>query len=171
MKYLFIGDSITEGFNTKLFLPNHNIVNIAVSGYSTVETVELLQNTDINDTYDKIFICIGTNDLARGRSVSEIVTNIIYIINFILIYNKNSKIYVQSIFPTRENLPRPNERIKELNKQLFEECQKINVFFINNFDEFIDNTGKLKEEFTEDGLHLTNLAYLKWAELIKKYLD
>ncbi len=171
MRYLFLGDSITEGFNTKLFLSDYDIDNLGVSGHSTVETIELLENTKLKGDYDKVFICIGTNDLARNRSIEEIIKNINYIVKFIYNYLTNTKVFVHSIFPTRANLPRPNKKIIELNEILKSQSKNYNYIFLDNYSEFIDSAGHLKDEYTEDGLHLTNLAYQKWAELIKKYLD
>ncbi|HPN37979.1 MAG TPA: GDSL-type esterase/lipase family protein [Melioribacteraceae bacterium] len=170
MKFLFLGDSITEGFNVKIFLPDYNIDNKGVSGDSTIETLHQINNIDFSIGYNKIFLCIGTNDLARKRSINEIATNISKIITLIHEKSPQSKIFVHSIFPTRENSPRPIENIIRLNVTILSLSYTFNFTFINSFSEFTDGDTLLKEEYTEDGLHLTNLAYSKWAEIIKKYL-
>jgi lysophospholipase L1-like esterase len=171
MKYLFLGDSITEGFNVKVFLPEYDIDNLGVSGDSTLETLALIETIDFSKNYDRIFLSIGTNDLARKRSVNEVAENIVKIVLLLRSKSPNSKIFVNSIFPTRENSPRPIKIIIQLNVTLLSKSYTYNFTFINSFHRFIDNETQLKEEFTEDGLHLTNLAYEEWADELRNYLD
>ncbi len=171
MKYLFLGDSITEGFNVKSFLPEYDIDNKGVSGDSTIETLSLIGSIDFSISYDKIFLCIGTNDLARKRSIKEIGANIVKIVTLLHEKTPNSKIFVHSIFPTRENSPRPIETILRLNVTILSLSYTYNFNFINSFFCFTDEDTQLKEEFTEDGLHLTNLAYKTWADIIRQYLE
>ena len=170
MKYLFLGDSITEGFNVKYFLSDYEIDNRGVSGDSTIETMALIETIDFGRLYNKIFICIGTNDLARKRTINEIADNISKIVDLLHTKSPNSKIYVHSIFPTRENSPRPIKNIIRLNATILSLSYSHIFIFINSFSKFIDEDSQLKEEYTDDGLHLTNLAYAKWAEIIKEYL-
>jgi lysophospholipase L1-like esterase len=72
LSIMLIGDSITEGFNTSL-LPQFRITNRGVSGDSTVEALERINPDWFNEKPDMIFICIGTNDIARGRTDEFII--------------------------------------------------------------------------------------------------
>ncbi len=170
MKYLFLGDSITDWFNTDELLAEFAIENRGVAGNATDETYELIDSIDFAKDYDKIFLCIGTNDLARGKSEEDITANIVNILTKLQGLSPNSEIYVQSIFPTRENVVRPNERIMIVNKLLNQNSEKIGYQFLDFYEHFIDETNRLKELYTEDGLHLTRAAYFKWADLLKEYL-
>jgi len=170
MKYLFLGDSITDWFNTDELLSEYSIDNRGVAGDATDDTYELINSIDFSKNYDKIFLCIGTNDLARGKSEENIAANIANIVAKLKDLSPNSKIFVESVFPTRENVVRPNERIIKLNLLLKEKSTLFEYEFINFYEYFIDDDNKLKEEFTEDGLHLTRAAYFVWADLLKSYL-
>ena len=79
MHALLIGDSITEAFNVSELLPEFNIDNRGVSGNSTIETYEIINEEWFEKQPETIFICIGTNDLARERTNEEIVSNILKI--------------------------------------------------------------------------------------------
>lgn len=160
---LFLGDSITASFNLEQYFSSCNLKNKAVSGDSTLECLARIDKSYFNIKYDFIFLCIGTNDLARGRNNNEIVKNIKGIINKLTDYSEGSIIFLTSIFPTRDNEPRPNSRIIQINNQLKEMANQLEILFLNLFPYFTDTEGKLKEEFTEDGLHLTEIAYAKWA--------
>lgn len=170
MKYLFLGDSITDWFNTEELLSEYSIDNRGVAGDATDDTYDLIDSIDFTIHYDKVFLCIGTNDLARGKSEENIVANIANIVKKINSLSPNSKIIVESIFPTRENVVRPNEKIVSVNLLLEDKSDLFGYEFLNFYEHFIDEQNKLKEEFTEDGLHLTRAAYFVWADLLKKYL-
>lgn len=170
LKILFLGDSITEGFDFKKFFPDHYFINKGVSGDSTIECLSRINENYFNIKYDFIFICIGTNDLARERSDEQILININSIIKKIKSYENQSKIVITSIFPTKFNKPRPNKRIIELNNKIKELAKNKSLLYFDLHQYFINENNQLKSEYTEDGLHLTTLAYEKWAQELKNYL-
>jgi lysophospholipase L1-like esterase len=168
---LIIGDSITEGFKEKELLPELNILNYGVSGDSTPELLERISKSWFDKNPRAAFLCIGTNDFARGRTDGYILGNIREIIDKIRSFSpRELKLVVISIFPTRDNAPRPNERIREFNRQLSILCKESAISYFDINRNFSDREGKLKSEFTEDGLHLTKAAYRLWADLISEYV-
>lgn len=167
---LLIGDSITYGFLSPELLPEYEVKNVGVSGDSTLETLNRITNAWFEPNPEYVFICIGTNDLARERSNSEILKNISQIIGKIPITIGKEKIYLTPLFPTRNNEPRPNERIVEFNSQLEKLSKELGVGFFNLHPHFVDELSKLKKEYTDDGLHLTEFAYEAWADILRKFL-
>jgi len=61
---------------------------------------------------------------------------------------------------------RPNDRIAQLNARLRQRAEAIGCSFLDLHPRFTDDTGRLKQEFTEDGLHLTARAYDVWSALL-----
>lgn len=165
-----IGDSITEGFDTVRHLSDFNILNLGVSGDSTVELLERISDGWFRDMPAAAFLCIGTNDLARGRDEYYILNNIINIINRIKSFSPEIKIVIVSVFPTRNNEPRPNNIIIRVNNLLKSFAGQGGTDFLNIYDSFLDSEKKLKSEFTQDGLHLTEPAYSEWAVHISEYI-
>lgn len=162
LSIMLIGDSITEGFNTSL-LPQFRIINRGVSGDGTVEALERIKPDWFNEKPDMIFICIGTNDIDRGRTDEFIIQQCKAIVDKIAMYSPHSAIILTSLFPTRNNPERANERIVEINKKLNSTCFNSNIRYFQLHDFFTDKDGKLKRDFTDDGLHLNTKAYEEWA--------
>ena len=170
LRILLIGDSITEGFNTDIFLPELNITNKGVSGDSTQETLKSISSDWFEPEAHFIFICIGTNDFARGRDDDFILEGINSIIEKIRIFTESSKIVLTSIFPTRNNPERPNKRIVNFNYKLKNLTISKNILFFNLNEHFADIEGLLINEFTDDGLHLNNDAYKYWAVKLFEFI-
>ncbi len=170
-KSLFLGDSITEGFDLQQFFPGQNFVNHGISGYSSGELLDAMKQSWFALSPEKVFICIGTNDLARDVSFEQILENIRKMVNYIRIYSSpECKIYLTSLFPTRHNPPRPNPVIYKFNGALHELAIQCDCDYLHFNIFFTDENRMLKREFTNDGLHLNDQAYKKWVVLIKNLL-
>jgi lysophospholipase L1-like esterase len=167
-KILLIGDSITDAFDTDSLLPEYNIVNKGVYGNSTTETIDLLNEEFFSSHPSVVFILIGTNDMVRDRSDDFIIENIKYIAERTLELNGAAAIYITSILPVRDIENRSNKRISRLNGLLKVLCLNENYSYFDLAEHFADEEGKLKAEYTEDGLHLTAKAYEKWTEILKQ---
>ena len=61
---LFIGDSLTEWFNLKMYFPEASIINEGIAGDTTYGLLERLEAI-LDVTADKIFLLIGINDVWR----------------------------------------------------------------------------------------------------------
>ena len=122
---------------------------------------------------------IGVNDLAsRGWPVALVLKNYARIVDKITKGSPKTKLFVQSVLPINEEMI-SIERfkgtsifIKEFNEKLIVLSASKKLIYVDLFNQFIDDTGKLKKEFTNDGIHLTPLAYTAWVKYLKdnKYL-
>ena len=129
----------------------------------------------------KVFLLIGTNDIDLDKSDKYIINNIIKIINNIKKKRPKTKIYIESIYPVNNTNDskinhatvgiRNNKRIIKLNKKIKAYCDKNNYTYIDVYSNLVDKDGNLKIEYTEEGLHLTNLGYLKVTKILYPYLE
>lgn len=171
---IFLGDSITEGANWQELLNNSYIINRGIGGDTTAGVLNRIDEV-IRHRATKIFICIGTNDIAQGIGTSMILNNYMLILDALKDGSPNSELFVQSILPV--NLAKNavfghnNKGILAVNKALEELCAKRQIKYINLHPHFLNDEGKLKAEYTNDGLHLLGNAYLHWIELIKNELQ
>ncbi len=163
---ILIGDSITAGFNVHELLKGHRVVNYGVSGDSTQECLERITTARFDSSPGHIYLCIGTNDLVRDRTNTEILTNIRRIVERVRSSVPKAVIRLTSLFPTRDNPPRPNERIRGFNAELERLSVELGEEYFDLHPHFTDEYGDLKKEFTDDGLHLTDAAYRRWAEIL-----
>lgn len=170
-KALFIGDSITEGFDLENYFPGKQYANQGMSGYSSGEVLDAINENWLTIAPDLVFICVGTNDLARCINFSDILDNIEKLANAVRFHNKKDcTIYLTSLFPTRHNPPRPNALIRKFNVSLHQLAEHLSCGYLHLNPFFCDENGMLKREFTQDGLHLNDAAYKKWVGHISDLL-
>jgi lysophospholipase L1-like esterase len=176
-KVLFLGDSITDLYNLKLYYDNKDkvFINSGRSGYKTTDLLKNFRNMLGQFDPDTVVILIGTNDLSAGTPNDKIVSNIKKIVNEITSIEPNKKIYIQSIYPVnRSKRPkgekRDNKNIKYINEELKKFCLENNITFIDLYDSLTDRDGDLKSSYSEDGLHLTDAGYNVVTNILKATL-
>ena len=170
---IFLGNSITDGAEWfELFGGNVNIKNRGIGGDDTDGVLERLSEvTESNPA--KIFIMIGTNDLAYGKSVNHVLSNYKKIIDRIKTETPNTKLYIQSVFPVEDAIhwTRPNSSINDINEGLVKLCEEHKLQYIDVHNILINENGKLNMDYSIDGLHVNGKGYLLWKELIEKYVN
>ncbi len=58
MKALFIGDSITEGFDLKKYFTGRDFVNYGISGFSSAEVMDAINKGWFKSQPDMVFLRI-----------------------------------------------------------------------------------------------------------------
>ena len=165
---LFLGDSITDWCNFSELLP-FPVINRGIAGDTSAGVLNRLDEV-ISLRPRKLFLLIGTNDIAQGLDTGIIAGNIRQIITRIHDGTNGTKIYLQGVFPTRGNDPRPNVRIQELNAKLQGIAHESGCTYIDLYPLLLID-GELGQQYTVDGLHLTGAAMAKWMEFLRPYLD
>ena len=163
---MMLGDSITDEGLWDELLNSDTIQNRGISGDTTDGVLERLNPMGKN--IEKVFIMIGVNDIMRGKSVDEIYSNYLKIIQFFK--EKKIKIHIQSTLYIGETRKADfNPKVEELNKRLEKYASENKITFINLNPIFAPNK-VLKKEFTFDDLHLNGSAYKLWSQEIKLFL-
>ena len=169
-KIVFLGDSITDFVNFAEVLPSYDIINRGIAGDTTSGVLKRLPEV-IRLRPGKLFLLIGTNDIGTGVETAPIVRNIRQIISRIQAKTPETRIYLQAVFPTRHFDSRPNPEIQALNTSLKAAAGALHCTFIDLYPLLLDENSELAEEYTLDGLHLTDSAVMKWMKYIAPYLD
>lgn len=172
---LFVGNSITaSGQWTELF-QDLRVKNRGISGDVTDGILSRLKEITESQP-SKIFLMIGVNDLSKGKSKSYILKRYQEILDSIISQTPNTKIYIQSILPVNDkfgyfkNHTNKTDSIISINNSLKIMVEKTGAKYIDLFSAFADSQNKMEEEYTLDGLHPNGKGYLKWVELIRKYV-
>lgn len=125
----------------------------------------------------KIFLLIGTNDFARGKSVEEIAKNVEKIVERVKRESPATKLYVQSVFPVNPKFNKfsghmdRKKSIPVLNAKIKAVAARHGVTYIDVYKALVTpSTDVMNPEYTNDGLHLLGKGYLKWVEVLKPYL-
>ena len=188
-KIVFLGNSITQGLlrHTDKLLSN-NIVNRGISGDHTNGVLARLKEV-INYKPKAVFILIGVNDLFEDnrskpeRTPEYIAKNILLICKEIKNGSKYTEIFIQTILPInneqylskKPNIkflfdnysPSINEQIDEVNK-IIKSDSSLNV--INLHSAFLNEDLQLNQKFSTDGVHLNELGYQNWIDIINPIL-
>ena len=90
----------------------------------------------------------------------------------------STRLYIQSVMPVNndfnryKNLIGKEDTVRQLNLELERISAKYDATYVDLFSALSDSdSGKLKKEFTNDGLHLSGKGYLVWRDCLKKYVD
>lgn len=176
--YLFLGDSITELYDLDEHFPDMPVVNSGISGNVTEDILDDMRGRVYQYNPSKVFLLIGTNDIQEEVSEEDIVNNIKEIISSIKANRPYAEIYLESIYPVDEDKEasrdRTNEVIMDINDQLEKYCRDEDITYINLFDLLVDpdqEEAEIRDEYSDDGLHLTEEGYEIVTKEIMKYIE
>ena len=177
---VFFGDSITEGYNVKEFYDEFRVVNSGISGNITEDLINRIDRDLYNYNPSTVIIQIGTNDIRASIKDEDIIKNLKTIIKGIRKNRKNASILIESIYPINREMDEEywkdvnpdynNKHIIKINNEIKELCKKEHIRYIDIYSKLLDDNKNLKEVYSKDGLHLTDLGYYKVTKLIKEYL-
>lgn len=172
---IFLGNSITDGAEWSELFGDPKIKNRGISGDITAGVIYRLDEVMARKPA-KLFLMIGVNDLAGGKSPDNIVANILHIVSDIKSHVPATKIFVQSLLPVNDEFGKfsshvnKGQQIIAINKQLADNAGRAGYTFINLYEHFRNQNGKLNARYTNDGLHLKGDGYLLWQSLIYPYV-
>lgn len=173
---VFLGNSITDGGEWNELLANPRVKNRGISGDRSSWMLDRLDPI-VGGQPRKLFLLIGTNDLAAGVTPEEIVANVSKLIDRFQSESRWTKIYVQSILPVNgvdfskfKNHYAHSHLIVPTNKKLEALCDEKGVTYLDVWGALADHDGKLDKRYTNDGLHLMGPGYLVWRDAIKYHV-
>ena len=172
---VMLGNSLTDGcefnelFNNK-HIKNRGIVGDIVQGF--IDRVEPI----IKGQPKKLFIMGGVNDISHDVSADSIARVMEKLIVMVKQGSPRTKIYLQSLLPFNNDvrewklLKGRDHVVVEANVLLEQVARRQGVTWINLYPLFVDDQGRLREDLTNDGLHLMGKGYLIWRDAIKPYI-
>ena len=161
---VFLGDSISEGGPWEELFPGVRTRNRGIGGDSADGVLRRLEQvTRAQPT--KVFLLIGTNDLYRGSSDDEIVSNIEEILDRFKQESPDTEVYLQSVLPRAASF---RARIEALNTRLSEVAGERGAAWVDLYPSFLDpESGAIRPELSNDELHLLGPGYALWKEQIE----
>lgn len=176
---VLLGDSITEGFDVTKYFPGRRVLNRGIgadiigNALPADDPRGLLRRLD-NSVFDcaatDLFILIGINDLNSGHPVETMAEGYRELLGQIRKRLPLLRIYVQSVLPTRGNYDQRNDAVRQFNAKIEALAAEFHCTYLDLHSLLKDSEGRLKAEFTMDGLHLTDPAYQIWRAKILEVL-
>jgi len=164
---IFLGNSITDNAEWAELFQDPHIKNRGIGGDDSDGVLERLDEVTRSHP-DKIFLMIGTNDLAYLKSIEHVMENYRLILDRIAQASPETRVYIEAVLPTEDAIHvfRKNSDIMELNRQLKALAEERGLVYIDLFTPFATPENKLNLDYSIDGLHLNGKGYELWKELI-----
>lgn len=182
---VFVGDSRTDGLRLYSGItgcdffcskgisvydvmdnPDKKLITIDGEKYSILEALA-------TDTYQKVYICLGINELGYYDDVLFTET-FSALIDEVERLQPEAVIYLQTLVPVNEAKCRANnqpdyvtnDRVQDYNDIFYELAAEKSIVLIDLATGLVDEEGMLPSEATSDGVHFTKIWYEAWAEYL-----
>ena len=168
-RIVFMGDSITDFWDEPRyggFFPGKPYVNRGISGQTTPQMLIRFRRDVIELKPKVVVILAGTNDIAgnTGPTTLEAIEDNLKSMAELATANRIRVVFASvmpvSDYETRDGKPlvqtvrRPPEKILALNKWIQEFARANHHTYLDYFAAMVDANGFLKNELSNDGLHL-----------------
>ncbi len=165
-RVVFMGDSITDGWNLARFFAGKPYVNRGIGGQVTAQMLVRLF-PDVIDLHPAAMILLaGTNDIAQnnGPETAAMVQENLQAMAE-LAEKHGIKVILCSLLPvsdytsSRQTERRPPAEILELNKWIRDYAEKSGSSYCDYYSAVVDEKGFLRAGYSQDGLHPNDKGY------------
>lgn len=185
---LFTGSSLMEQFPVNELLMtngmNQVIYNRGIGGFTTTDMLQHMEEMVFGTEPSRIFINIGTNDIGSpDYQLEALLKRYEEIIVRIQERLPEAEINMMAYYPVNETdkipegewgktafVTRTNENLNIANAAVENLAAKKGCRFINVNEGLADERGKLKKEYTIEGIHMYANGYQVVLQNLKKYL-
>lgn len=178
---LFLGDSITQGWNDnevwQRYYAPRKAANFGIGGDRTQHVLWRLDHGEIDGIAPKVAVLmIGTNNIG-SNTPAEIAEGVRAIVDRLRSRLPRTKVLILGVFPRGAHRDRKDvqaDQIDPRTAQVNELIRKLddgsNVRYLDLTPAFLDADGLLPRSLMPDLLHLSPAGYRKWAEAMEPTL-
>ena len=173
---LFLGDSLTEGWDPTLWersLAPRGVLNAGISGDFTDHILWRLEHGNLaGPPPTAVILLIGTNDLAAHRS-PELTADGIRA-NLVLLRERlpEARILLLGLLPREQYPDAPLRRAAAQVNNLVRDCADgEHILYAEIGDVLLDSDGRLSEALSPDWLHFSGHGYALLAASLEPVLD
>ena len=165
-RVVFLGDSITDGWNLAHSFPGKPYVNRGIGGQTTPQMLVRMYPDVIDLKPAAVIILAGTNDIARNtgpETLSMIEENFQAIAE--LAQAHGIKVILCQLTPVsdytehKQTGGRPPGDILKLNAWLRDYAARAHAGVADYYSALVDSKGMLREGYSDDGLHPNAKGY------------
>ena len=183
---VFAGSSLMEMFPVEQLTaeahPDKIVYNRGIGGYVTEELLAALDVCILDLAPSKLFINIGTNDLSRAEvTIPGLMAQYDLLLTRVREALPGVKLFLLAYYPINELAApdedmrrvlsiRTNARLDEANEAVKALAEKHGGVFLDLNAPLRDETGRLKAEWTYEGMHIREEGYRAIYPLVEKYL-
>ena len=177
-RVVFLGDSITDGWNLGRSFPGKPYVNRGISGQTTPQMLVRMYPDVIDLKPAALIILAGTNDISRNTG-PETLTMIEEDFQAMteLAQAHGIKVVLCSLLPVsdytkyKQTGSRPPADILKVNAWMKEYAAKVHAVYADYFTATVDEKGMLKDGYSGDGLHPNEKGYELMAPVAQAAIE
>lgn len=165
-RVIFMGDSITDGWNLAQYFPDKSYLNRGISGQTTPQMLVRFR-ADVIDLKPKVVVILaGTNDIAGNTGTMTLEDTTRNLVSMVELARANHiKVILSSVMPVNDRVKnkdgvliiqtknRPNEKITAMNDWIRKYAAHNNLIYLDYYSAMADAQGSLKDGISYDGLH------------------
>ena len=172
-RVVFMGDSITQGWDLVDSFPGRSYVNRGISGQTTPQMLIRFHPDVVNLKPSAVVILGGTNDLA-GRTgpmtIEQIEENLASMAD--IARANRIRVVLASLMPVYASAKRPElirdrppKKILTLNQWIRSFCERTRCVYLDYFSAMVGADGLMKRDLSDYGLHPNSAGYKVIAPL------
>lgn len=175
-KVVFVGDSITQGFEStrawKEALEPLGALGLGVSGDRTEHVLWRLREAPLARLQPRaIVLLIGTNNLGHGSSdAAATLLGIQRVVAVLREQCPDARILLLDVFPRGERFNPMRGDIAQINQALTRLDDGAHVRCLRIGDRFVEQDGSIQKEIMPDFLHLSEAGYRIWTDALLPHL-
>ncbi len=177
-RVVFYGSSSVDGWNLATAFPGKPFLNRGIGGETTREMVARFRQDVLKlKPYAVILFYGSCNDFWPGNHMPPAETKSNTIKMARMAEKAGIKVAIGAISPTNDYIPgkdivssHPIEQVQALNAWMKAYCDAHNYVFVDFYTPVADEHGKLKAEYTRDGMHCNAAGYEQWNPEVVKAL-
>ena len=163
---VFLGDSLTDGYNLKLYYPDYVVSNRGIGGETTHGLEERLKVSAYDLKPKVVVMLIGGNNL---NTMFENYEDILIGLKDNL---PNTKVILLSLTAMGKDWKHKNEIACLNNVKIKLLAEKYDYTFVDLFTPLFDiNIGEVYSDYTTDGAHFTSKGYEVVTSVVKPVID
>jgi len=171
---LFLGDSITQGWNNndvwKRFYGPRKSANFGIGGDRTQHVLWRIQNGELDGIEPRVVVLmIGTNN-AGSSTPDEIAQGISAIVAEVRRRLPKTQVLLLGVFPRGQEPSPVRERLKSVNQKIAKLDDGSHVRFLDIEKAFLNEDGTISPKIMPDYLHLSRQGYRIWADAMEPTL-
>ena len=183
---LFVGSSLMEQFPIyELLLDRqlpYTIYNRGIGGFTTTELLDVMDVCIYDLKPDYIYINIGTNDLnAPDYKEEELIARYRRIMKLIKEHLPKAHLFMLAYYPVNPEAAadphmqealktRSNNRISNANAAVQKLAEEMGAVYLDLNQGIKDSEGRLKAEYTIEGMHMYGDGYAPVLDALLPYL-
>ncbi|HET7101083.1 MAG TPA: SGNH/GDSL hydrolase family protein [Terriglobia bacterium] len=176
-RIVFMGDSITQGWNLQQSFPGKPYINRGISGQTSSQMLLRFRQDVINLKPKVVLILAGTNDLAGNTgpvTLDQTEGNILSMAQ--LATASGIRVVLCSVLPSvnfqwHPGLKNPAPRIAALNKRIKALTDKNGYVYVDYYSAMKDAQGGLPRKLSRDGVHPLPAGYQIMAPLAETGIE